>query len=249
MNKHILAAAAAVAMPGAASAAESVAPDYMQRAAPALARYTDNVLFGDVWKREELSPRDRSVVTLSVLVSTGKSAQIRPHLERALDNGVTPTEIGGLITQLAFYSGWPNAFSAVQIADEVFQERGIDASAIQPATTPLNDKPANDGQRESAVNNGVGQIAPTLGEMTNEVLFNELWLRQDLAARDRSLVTIVALTASGDADQLGFHLQRGIENGLTKAELGAAMGHLAFYAGWPKAFSGATALGKLGNGN
>ncbi|WP_228727292.1 carboxymuconolactone decarboxylase family protein [Novosphingobium aureum] len=246
MNKSLLAAAAAAALPGAASA-ESVAPDYMQRASPALARYTDDVLFGDLWKRDELSPRDRSMVTLSVLVGTGKSAQIRPHLERALDNGVTPVEIGGLITQLAFYSGWPNAVSAVKIADEVFTERGIEASAIQPATTELNAKPANDGERENAVKNGVGKIAPTLAEMTNEVLFDELWLRQDLAPRDRSLVTIVALTAGGDADQLGFHLQRGIENGLTREELGAAMGHLAFYAGWPKAFSGATALGKLGN--
>lgn len=245
MNKHILAAAVATSIPASAGAAPSVAPDYMQRAAPALAEYTNNVLFGDIWERDELSKRDRSVVTLSALVSTGKSAQLRPHIERALDNGVTPEEIGGLITHLAFYSGWPNAVSAVEIADEVFRDREIAQSALQPARTELLSPPANDGQRAAGVEKSMTPLSPTLAEMTNGVLFQDLWLRQDIKPRDRSLVTIIALAAGGDADQLGFHLQRGIENGLTRPELGAAMAHLAFYAGWPKAFSGANAIGDL----
>ncbi len=77
------------------------------------------------------------------------------------------------------------------------------------------------------------------------VLFGDLWRRSDLSPRDRSLVTIVALTANGDAEQLGFHLQRGLENGLNDAQLGEAMAHLAFYAGWPTAFSGTAAITKL----
>jgi alkylhydroperoxidase/carboxymuconolactone decarboxylase family protein YurZ len=77
------------------------------------------------------------------------------------------------------------------------------------------------------------------------LLFGDVWKRPALSPRDRSLVTIVALTANGDAEQLGFHLRRGIENGLTKVQPGEAMAHPAFYAGWPKAFSGTAAIAKL----
>jgi 4-carboxymuconolactone decarboxylase len=105
--------------------------------------------------------------------------------------------------------------------------------------------PVSDPARAANVNRTTGSVSPSLAELTNGVLFDDLWRRQDLRLRDRSLVTIIALTANGDADQLGFHLQRGIENGLTRAELGEAMAHLAFYAGWPKAFSGTAAIAKL----
>src|SRR4051812_20441542 len=90
-----------------------VAPPAVYDVAPGLGHFTDDVLFGEVWKREALKLRDRSLVTVSALVSTGKTAQIGSHVRRALDNGVRPEEIGELITQLAFYAGWPNAISAV----------------------------------------------------------------------------------------------------------------------------------------
>ncbi|MEG3159415.1 carboxymuconolactone decarboxylase family protein [Sphingomonas sp. LB2R24] len=79
--------------------------------------------------------------------------------------------------------------------------------------------------------------APKLAMLTNDVLFADLWRRPDLAARDRSLVTIAALGASGDADQLPFHIKRGIENGLTREQVDETLTHLAFYAGWPKAIA------------
>jgi 4-carboxymuconolactone decarboxylase len=91
--------------------------------APKLAELTDDVLFGDVWERPELSKRDRSVVTVSALIALGRSQQLPFHLKRALDNGVTQTELVEIITHLAFYSGWPTAMSAVHIAKEVFAER------------------------------------------------------------------------------------------------------------------------------
>lgn len=232
-------------LPGSAKAAPMKAPEAMRHVAPALADYTDDLLFGDVWKRPGLSPRDRSLVTMTTLIATGKSAQLGEHLELALDNGLTPAEIGGVITHLAFYSGWPNAVSAVSVAEEVFRKRGIPESALHPAKTSLAPEPANDGARAQTVERTVTPISPSLAQLTNGPLFSDLWRRSDLKPRDRSLVTVIALTANGDADQLGFHLQRGIENGLTKAELGEAMAHLAFYAGWPKAFSGVAALGKL----
>ncbi|MEA2326542.1 MAG: 4-carboxymuconolactone decarboxylase [Bradyrhizobium sp.] len=90
--------------------------------APALAHYTDDVLFGDVWKRPGLSPRDRSLITVSALVAGYRTNELPFHIKKALDNGITKDELAELITHLAFYSGWPAASSAVAIARRVFQE-------------------------------------------------------------------------------------------------------------------------------
>ena len=90
--------------------------------APALADYTDNVLFGDVWKRPGLSPRDRSLITVATLIANYRTNELPFHLKRALENGVTRDEIAEVITHLAFYAGWPPASTAVSIARKVFQE-------------------------------------------------------------------------------------------------------------------------------
>ena len=91
-----------------------------QRFAPGLAMLTDDVLYGDVWRRPELSARDRSLVTISVLIATGKTAQLAGHLGRALDNGVQPSEASGLLAHLAIYCGWPNAVSALEVYEQVY---------------------------------------------------------------------------------------------------------------------------------
>ncbi len=90
--------------------------------APALGDYTDNVLFGDVWKRPQLSPRDRSLVTVSSLVAQYRINELPFHLKFALENGVTREELIEVITHLAFYAGWPTASSAIGIARRVFAE-------------------------------------------------------------------------------------------------------------------------------
>jgi len=99
--------------------------------APQLYAYTQTVLFGDLWKRPELSPRDRSLVTMSVLIANGQGAQLTSHINLALENGVKPKEISGQITHLAFYTGWPSATSAVGVAKAVFAQRGIDAKELK----------------------------------------------------------------------------------------------------------------------
>ena len=80
-------------------------------------------------------------------------------------------------------------------------------------------------------------MAPGVVQYTSEVLFHDLWLRPALAPRDRSLVTVSALIASGHVAQIPYHLNRAMDNGLTKAQVSEVLTHLAFYAGWPNAMS------------
>jgi len=83
----------------------------------------------------------------------------------------------------------------------------------------------------------IGDVAPKLAELTDDVLFDDLWNRVELAARDRSLITVAALITGGNTDQLRFHLAHARDNGLSESELIEAITHLAFYAGWPKTMS------------
>ena len=90
--------------------------------APKLAELTDDVLFGDVWERTELSKRDRSLITVAALVANRNTEQLTGHLIRAKENGLSETEIAEVIIHLAFYAGWPRAMSAVRVAREVFKK-------------------------------------------------------------------------------------------------------------------------------
>lgn len=90
---------------------------------PKLVELTDEVLFGDVWARPQLSQRDRSLVTVSALIAMNRPDQLRSHLARARDNGLTQEELVETITHLAFYAGWPNALTAVSVAKEVFENK------------------------------------------------------------------------------------------------------------------------------
>jgi 4-carboxymuconolactone decarboxylase len=118
------AAAAPVAAPGAAPAGQPTpAQRIMGGFAPKLAQLTDDVLYGDVWARPQLSPRDRSLVTISALIAMNRPDQLRSHLARARDNGVTEEQVVETITHLAFYAGWPSAVTAVTVAKEVFAKK------------------------------------------------------------------------------------------------------------------------------
>jgi 4-carboxymuconolactone decarboxylase len=136
--------------------------DNMRSVAPALEKYTQDRLLGEVWKRPQLSARDRSIVTLAALIARQQTIEMPFYLNLALDNGV---------------------------------------------------------------------------KYTTDVLFRDLWLRPDLAPRDRSLITVTALIANGQVAQMPYHLNRAMDNGLTKEQAGEVLTHLAFYVGWPNVFS------------
>ena len=97
--------------------------DRVRNTVPKLIDLSEKVLFGDVWERPQLSKRDRSLIVCATLIATYRPEQLRGHLERALINGVTKEELSEVITHLAFYAGWPNAFSAVPVAKSVFDSR------------------------------------------------------------------------------------------------------------------------------
>ena len=99
--------------------------DVVRGTVPKMIEISENVIYGDIWERPGLSKRDRSLVVLATLIATYRPEQLRGHLARALDNGVTKEEIAEVITHLAFYSGWPGSMTAARIAKEVYDERGI----------------------------------------------------------------------------------------------------------------------------
>jgi 4-carboxymuconolactone decarboxylase len=210
--------------------------------APALEHYRERRVFGDLWKRPGLSPRDRSTVTLAALIARNQSIELPDHVGLALDNGVAPREISEIITHLAFYSGWANAMMAVSAAKGVFAARAVTADqlpSVSPQKLPLDE--AMEADRAARVGQELDSVVPALVRDTTDVLFRDLWLRPDLAPRDRSLITVSALIASGQVAQMSYHLNRAMDNGLTQAQAAEVIAHLAFYAGWPNAMSAATA--------
>jgi 4-carboxymuconolactone decarboxylase len=245
--KRLAAALAALSLVASASAQASptqtlprpmLTLDDVRTVAPALEKYAQGTLLGDLWKRAGLAPRDRGIVTLAALIARDQTIELDHHLDLALDNGVRPREISEIVTHLAFYAGWANAMSAVAVAKDVLARRGVGADqlpAASPEPLPLDE--AAETRRATLVEQQFGAVAPGVVRYTTDVLFRDLWLRPDLAPRDRSLVTVSALIASGQVAQIPYHLNRAMDNGLTQEQAGEVITHLAFYAGWPNAFS------------
>ena len=176
--------------------------------------------------------------TCAALITRAHTTELPYYVTLALDNGVRPSEVSEIITHLAFYSGWANATSAVAVVQDVFAQRGIGTDQLPAASPPLLplDQAAEE-QRATRVQQDVGPVSPGLVQYPGELLFRDLWLRPDLAPRDRSLVTVSALITSGQVAQIPFHLNRAMDNGLTKAQASEVLTHAAFYAGWPNAMS------------
>ncbi len=222
---------------GAQAPASSLASTKLGSVSPALEKY-DRETIGPLWARPELAARDRCIITVSALIARNQTLEMEHYFKFALDNGVKPRELSEIISHLAFYSGWPNAMSAVDVASSVFAQRKINLENLplaSPELLPIN-KEAEES-RAANVEQQFGKVARGVVQYTSDVLFNDLWLRPDLKPRDRSLVTISALIASGQVAQIPYHLNRAMDNGLTQEEASEVLTHLAFYVGWPRVFS------------
>jgi 4-carboxymuconolactone decarboxylase len=221
-----------------AAGASTTTKEDMLMVSPALEKYKETVLQGDLWKRPALNARDRSIATVAALITRNQTAEMAEYMSLALDSSVRPSELSEIITHLAFYAGWGNAVAAAGIAKDVFVARKISADqvpAASPALLPLNESAEAD--RAKRVGDMFGGVFLGVTQYTTDVLFRDLWLRPGLAPRDRSLVTISALIASGQVAQLNGHINIGMNNGLKQEDIAEALTHLAFYVGWPNVFS------------
>ncbi|MGK6318359.1 carboxymuconolactone decarboxylase family protein [Sphingomonas sp. DT-204] len=244
--KHLSASIAGVIVMGASPAeaqqpnveGRRLSPEQVRSVVPALERYTQERLYGEVWSRPGLNRRDRSLITVAALIARGQAPALGYYGDQALENGVTPRELSETIVHLAYYSGWGDAMAAVGPVGEVFARRGIGRDQLpQETPQPLPLDEVAETRRAGTVGDRFGAVAPGLVEYTTDYLFRDLWLRPDLVPRDRSLVTVAALIASGKTEQITFHLNRAMDNGLTQGQAAEVITHLAFYAGWPNAMS------------
>jgi 4-carboxymuconolactone decarboxylase len=212
--------------------------DDVRMVAPALERYTQGPLLGDLWKRPDLSPRDRSIIPAAALIARHQTIEMPYQCNLALDNGVKPSEMSEVITHLAFYSGWANAMSAVAIAKDVCGKRGLGAAQLPPASgarRPIDAAAAV--PRAARVEHHGGPVAPGLVPYTSEVLCQDRWRRPALAPRDRRVVTVSALIASGHIAHIPSHLHRARAHGLTPAHASEGLTRWAVYADWPNVVS------------
>jgi 4-carboxymuconolactone decarboxylase len=220
------------------SLAPGLTVEDVQFVSPALAHYTQKAVTNGIWLRPELSPRDRGLITVAALIARSQTLAMPHYFEKALDSGVKASELSEIILHLAFYSGFPNAMAAISAAKDAFQKRGVSAKELPPVEgklLPLNEEA--ESQRATQVAQNFGAVSPGLVQNTTDLLFRDLWLRPALAPRDRSLVTVAALIASGQVQQITYHLNRALDNGLTQEQASEIPTHLAFYAGWPNCFS------------
>lgn len=212
--------------------------DNIKSASPVLERYTKQVLLGALWQGPELSARDRSIVTLAVMISRNQSIHMTNYLDLALDSGVSPDEISEIIAHLGFYSGWANAMSAAEVAKAVFERRGITTAQLSPAVVELFQVDiVAEEQRARAVVEKFGTTVPELVQFTNDVLFNDVWRRPGLSPRDRGLITVCMVVATAQVAVLHFYLNRSMDNGLTRVQVSHVMTQLAFYSGWSSVYS------------
>lgn len=210
----------------------------IQQVAPALLGYNQRYIHNGLWQRSELSRRDRSLITLSSLMTRNDTLELPMYTEIALDNGVTPSEISEIITHLAFYAGHSSAYSAATSIQPIFAKRGITAESlpVYDVKRMVVDDPT-ESKRAENVSQSFEQVSPGVVSYTTDALFNDLWLRPGLKVRDRSMVTVSSLITSGNYSHIPYHLNRAMDNGLTREQASEMLTQLAFYAGWPNVFS------------
>ncbi|MDW6004786.1 carboxymuconolactone decarboxylase family protein [Vibrio mangrovi] len=217
----------------------------LQTVSPKLAQ-TNQFLADELWQRPQLSMKERSLITLAAAIARDQQAILGEQIQGALDNGVSPQEVSEVITHLAFYAGWGNAMSAVKAAAPIYQKLGIKSPQIEPSSLkllPIDEKA--EAARAKFVSANFGKVSEGVVQYTTDKLFKDLWLRPNLAPKNRSLITVSALIATGQAEQVPYHLNKAMDNGLTQAQASELLTQLAFYAGWPKVFSALPVVKKV----
>ena len=218
--------------------------------------------FGEIWGRDELSRRDRSLVAITMLGATASEQELRSHISYGLNHGLTREEIDEIFVQLGAYAGLPVALAGARIADEVFAERDGAERRETPAA-PLEDKTPEQrrldgfgviktlaGQTESSTK-VAGQLASsthdTFEEFVVDYAMGDVWSRPQLSRRDRSLVVISTLSALNTANdqKIADHVHGALNQGVTRTEVEEIMLTAVIYCGFPKAIDGLMAARRV----
>mgnify|MGYP001974916559 FL=1 len=217
---------AALLVCSAAFAQQPPPPPGAYDAAPYLGQIRNTYVYGDIWERPGLSARDRSMITVAVNQATYATNELRLHMGRALDNGITQAELTEIIAHTLWYSGFPTGVNAARVAAQVFEERGLSAippgaSSRQPPVNPELEFPEAYSQ------------TPYLRDLLNQVLYAETWTREELSPRDRSMITVAVGTALYASSEVRYHIGRALDNGVTQEEISEIITHVTFYSGFP----------------
>lgn len=231
----------------------TVAATSLVRRHGALGTYAVDHVLGTLWSRPQLSRRDRSLIVVTFLGTIGATDELRAHTNGALNHGVMRSEIEEVVLQIAGYAGFPMAMQAGRIVDAAFAARDevdrlpgrVEAAAKDDperwrdagdvlSTLFAGRMPADPAAaRDNLVQNlgGVGELAFDFG-------FGELWARDQLSRRDRSLVTVAILAMLARSAELAVHAQGALNHGVTREEIEEVMVQLSVYGGFPRAVEG-----------
>ena len=223
----------------------------------ALGTFAFDVVMGDVWSRPQLSRRDRSLVVIGSLAATGSVEELSLHTEIGLNHGLTRTEISEIVLHVAAYAGFPTARAAQQVVDDRF--RTLDGVEQLPERSPAAE--LDDSERErlgaevrQSLTGGRSSSDPDadmaglvgllggVGRIAYRWVFGDLWSRDELSRRDRSIVVISILTMLGCTDELAFHVPAGLNHGLSRTEIEEIMVQMTIYGGIPRAGEGFQAM-------
>ncbi|TNH04365.1 carboxymuconolactone decarboxylase family protein [Testudinibacter sp. TR-2022] len=214
----------------------AVSPADVAAVSPTLAAFTGSAIVNNLWQRQGLSTHDRCVITVAALIARAQTAGMAHYFNKAMDNGVSAEEMSEIVLHMAFYAGWSNAFNAVIILKDIFAERGIDAAklpVLHPEPLPLAQALPDNDFFMGLIDQNIRPFAPGLADFSTDLLYHHVWQRPGLSVRDRNLISITALIVQGLRDFLGVYMARGIQQGISRTEMGEVITHLAFYAGWP----------------
>lgn len=229
----------------------------MQRRHGPLGSFAVDVVMGDVWARPQLDRRTRSLIVIAVLATIGSTEELSLHTDVGLNHGLTRTEIEEILLHVACYSGFPMAMQASRIVDERF--RTIDGVERLPERSPsalFSDAERDRRAAEVRQTLTAGRSDPDprtdldaftghlgeVGRIAYRWAFGDVWAREELGRRDRSVIVIAILTAQSLTDELAFHVPAGLNHGLTRVEIEEIMVQLTIYAGVPRAIEGTRAM-------
>ncbi|MEY8781116.1 carboxymuconolactone decarboxylase family protein [Allomuricauda sp. XS_ASV26] len=223
---------------------------------PSLGNFIIEYPFGDIYTRNALDLKSKEIAVVAALTAMGNAQpQLKVHLNGALNTGSSINEIKEVILQMSVYSGFPSCINGMNALKEVLQERsdkGIKDDIGKSPSYNKKDTRLDVGNQEltkldntqvEKLKKAYDEFSPSLVQFVLEYGYADIFSRDNLSTRHRQIATISALTAIGNAkSQLKFHINAGLNIGLTENEVKEIMLLMSVYAGFPAAINGTNSL-------